>query len=272
MDPGVQLGLNAETITTLHERRQSDPIPPHRQAGPLASAGCSLVRAGGAAGVRRVGGAPPRLVAGGCEPIGMGRAFDPLLDVAVYVLVVAVLAELVGLPLELLSGLHARASLRSLHRERRTLVAGSRQGWPAGSCPGRSGGCADLWRADVVAARVVRSWPAPAILCSASGSPDLAPILLLPLFYRFKPLDRTPLRDRLTELAGKAGTPVVGASEWMLSDRTKKANAALAGLGRTRRILLSDTLLARSSDEEIEAILAHELAHHVHRDIWAGLA
>ena len=100
---------------------------------------------------------------------------------------------------------------------------------------------------------------------------NLAPILLLPLFYRFKPLDRTPLRDRLTELAGKAGTPVVGAYEWMLSDRTKKANAALAGLGRTRRILLSDTLLAQYSDEEIEVILAHELAHHVHRDIWAGL-
>ena len=60
--------------------------------------------------------------------------------------------------------------------------------------------------------------------------------------------------------------------EWQLSDRTRKANAALAGLGRTRRILLSDTLLADHSDDEIEVILAHELAHHVHRDIWSGLA
>ena len=64
----------------------------------------------------------------------------------------------------------------------------------------------------------------------------------------------------------------MGVFEWQLSDRTRKANAALAGIGRTRRILLSDTLLAEHSDEEIEVILAHELAHHVHRDIWSGIA
>jgi STE24 endopeptidase len=57
-----------------------------------------------------------------------------------------------------------------------------------------------------------------------------------------------------------------------LSDRTKKANAALTGIGTTRRILLSDTLLADHSDDEIEVILAHELAHHVHHDIWTGIA
>ena len=51
----------------------------------------------------------------------------------------------------------------------------------------------------------------------------------------------------------------------------RKANAALAGIGRTRRILLSDTLLAEHSDDEIEVILAHELAHHVHRDIWSAI-
>jgi STE24 endopeptidase len=73
-------------------------------------------------------------------------------------------------------------------------------------------------------------------------------------------------------LARRAGTQVLGVFEWQLSDRTRKANAALAGLGRTRRILVSDTLLADHSDDEIEVILAHELAHHVHRDIWSGLA
>jgi STE24 endopeptidase len=65
---------------------------------------------------------------------------------------------------------------------------------------------------------------------------------------------------------------VVGVFEWVLSSHTKKANAALAGLGRTRRILLSDTLLADYSEDEIEVILAHELAHHVHRDLWRGIA
>jgi STE24 endopeptidase len=57
-----------------------------------------------------------------------------------------------------------------------------------------------------------------------------------------------------------------------VSNRTRKANAALTGLGATRRILVSDTLLADYSDDEIEMILAHELGHHVHRDIWKGMA
>jgi STE24 endopeptidase len=100
---------------------------------------------------------------------------------------------------------------------------------------------------------------------------NLAPVLLLPLFFTFKPLQKEALRDRLTALASKAGTRVMGVYEWTLSDRTKKANAALTGMGRTRRILLSDTLLADYSDDEIEVILAHELAHHVHRDIWTSV-
>jgi STE24 endopeptidase len=100
---------------------------------------------------------------------------------------------------------------------------------------------------------------------------QLAPVLLLPLFYEITPLTREALRDRLLSLASRAGTHIAGVFEWRLSDRTKKANAALAGIGRTRRILLSDTLLAEHSDDEIEVILAHELAHHVYRDIWSAI-
>jgi STE24 endopeptidase len=101
---------------------------------------------------------------------------------------------------------------------------------------------------------------------------QLAPVMLLPLFYEFKPLDRPSLRDRLVALANRAGAHVLGVFEWRLGDRTRKANAALTGIGRTRRIILSDTLLADHSDDEIEVILAHELAHHVHGDIWRGIA
>jgi STE24 endopeptidase len=79
----------------------------------------------------------------------------------------------------------------------------------------------------------------------------------------------TPVR--LLALAERAGASVLGAYEWGLGDRTRKANAALAGLGWTRRILVSDTMLAEYSDEEIEVVLAHELAHHVHGDIWKGI-
>ncbi|MBY0494015.1 MAG: M48 family metallopeptidase [Cyanobacteria bacterium] len=104
------------------------------------------------------------------------------------------------------------------------------------------------------------------------GLARIAPVLLLPIFYKFKPLDRPALVDRLMALATRARTDVVGVFEWVLSGHTRKANAALAGMGRTRRILLSDTLLADYSEDEIEVILAHELAHHVHRDLWRGIA
>ena len=104
------------------------------------------------------------------------------------------------------------------------------------------------------------------------GIVQLAPVLLLPLFYTFKPLDRPALVDRLLALASRARTHIVGVYEWALSAHTKKANAALAGLGRTRRILLADTLLSDYSDDEIEVILAHELSHHVNHDLWRGVA
>jgi len=98
------------------------------------------------------------------------------------------------------------------------------------------------------------------------------PVLLLPLFHQCRPLEREPLRARLIRLAARAGVPAIGVYEWRLSDRTRKANAALAGLGATRRILVSDTLLSDYTEDEIEVILAHELAHHVHGDIWKGVA
>jgi STE24 endopeptidase len=119
-----------------------------------------------------------------------------------------------------------------------------------------------------------RWWVAAAITFAVIlvGLAQLAPVVLLPLFYEFKPLDRPALRDRLVALANRAGAQVLGVFEWRLGDRTRKANAALTGIGRTRRIILSDTLLADHSDDEIEVILAHELAHHVHGDIWRGIA
>jgi STE24 endopeptidase len=106
----------------------------------------------------------------------------------------------------------------------------------------------------------------------AIGLTRLAPVLLLPIFFTFRPLSRPSLRERLLKLSRRAGVAVTDACEWQISDRTRKANAALAGLGRTRRILVSDTLLAGHTDDEVEVILAHELAHYVHHDLWRGLA
>jgi len=100
----------------------------------------------------------------------------------------------------------------------------------------------------------------------------VAPVVILPLFYRFEPLERESLRGRLHALSERAGIPVLGTYVWGLGARSRRANAALIGSGPTRRILLSDTLLADYSDDEIEVILAHEMAHHVHGDIRTGLA
>ncbi len=99
---------------------------------------------------------------------------------------------------------------------------------------------------------------------------NLAPVLIFPIFYKFKPLEDAELVARLTALATRANTRVRGVYTMMLSEKTTAANAALMGLGNTRRIVLGDTLYEKYSHDEIETILAHELGHHVHRDIgWS---
>lgn len=100
---------------------------------------------------------------------------------------------------------------------------------------------------------------------------QLAPVVLLPIFYKFEPLDNEDLRRRLVIMSERAGTRVRGVYRWKLSEKSKKANAALTGLGATRRIILADTLLDNYSSDEIEAVLAHELGHHVHRHILKSI-
>ncbi|MGD1024753.1 MAG: M48 family metallopeptidase [Candidatus Sulfotelmatobacter sp.] len=100
---------------------------------------------------------------------------------------------------------------------------------------------------------------------------QLAPVVLFPIFYKFEPLDNEDLRRRLVQLGERAGTRVRGVYRWKLSEKSKKANAALTGLGSTRRIILADTLLDNYAPEEIEAVLAHELGHHVHKHILKSI-
>lgn len=100
---------------------------------------------------------------------------------------------------------------------------------------------------------------------------QLAPVVLFPIFYKFEPMENEELRKRLVVLSERAGTRVRGVYKWKLSEKSKKANAALTGLGATRRIILADTLLDHYSNDEIEAVLAHELGHHVHRHIFKSI-
>jgi STE24 endopeptidase len=191
--------------------------------------------------------------------------------VAVYVLVVVSLHELLQLPLAYYQGItlerrYGLSTQSTGHWWRDQLKS-----WVVGTILG------------LLAAFVVWSllrwnedwwWLAAAVIFAfiLVLLAQLAPVVLLPLFYELKPLDRPALTARLLALAERTRTPVLGVFEWRLSDRTRKANAALTGIGATRRILLSDTLLAEHSDDEIEVVLAHELGHHVHRDIWSAIA
>jgi STE24 endopeptidase len=201
--------------------------------------------------------------------VAAGSSFT--FTVVVYVVVIAILSEVVQLPLAFYEGV-------TLERRYGLLTQTTARWWIDRFKAGAVGlvvavgGTLIVWW--LLRWSPERWWLMAALSFAAVlvVLAQLAPVLLLPIFYRFKPLDRPALAARLVALAGRAGAPVVGVYEWQLSDRTRKANAALTGIGRTRRILLSDTLLTEHSDDEIEVVLAHELAHHVHYDIWKGIA
>jgi STE24 endopeptidase len=112
-------------------------------------------------------------------------------------------------------------------------------------------------------------WAAGGMLIFSVLMSNLAPILIMPLFNKYVPLDdeHKELAERLLALAEQADTKVRGVFKFDMSKRTKSANAALTGIGNTRRIVLGDTLIDEFSTEEIETVLAHELGHHVNRDI-----
>ena len=96
---------------------------------------------------------------------------------------------------------------------------------------------------------------------------QLLPVVVLPLFYKIERLDNAELTERMARLASGTGLSIQGVYRMGLSEETAKANAMLAGLGRTRRVLMGDTLLDQFSSDEIEVIFAHEIGHHVFRHI-----
>lgn len=100
----------------------------------------------------------------------------------------------------------------------------------------------------------------------------LAPIVLIPMFFRLRPVKDPAVRSRFESLAAGAGTPVVGVFELEASVKTRRSNAAVVGFGRTRRIVVTDTLLQEYSPDEIESVLAHELGHQKFGDPWVSAA
>jgi STE24 endopeptidase len=100
----------------------------------------------------------------------------------------------------------------------------------------------------------------------------LAPVLIFPLFYKFKPLPNSELRSKILALCRSVGMSVQGVFVFDMSKNTKKANAAFAGIGKSKRIILGDTLVANFRDDEIETVFAHELGHYKLRHIAVMMA
>jgi STE24 endopeptidase len=101
---------------------------------------------------------------------------------------------------------------------------------------------------------------------------QLAPVLIMPLFNKYQPLRDQELAEKLKAIASRSGIQVADIKEMDMSRQTKAANAFVTGIGSTKRIVLADTLLEEMTHEEIETIVAHEIAHQAHHDIWRLLA
>jgi len=99
----------------------------------------------------------------------------------------------------------------------------------------------------------------------------LAPVLILPIFNKFEPLRDRALGERMKGLAAAQGVEVADVLQMDMSRQTSKANAFFTGIGRTKRIVLGDTLLDAFTPDEVEVVVAHELGHQVHRDLWKGI-
>lgn len=105
---------------------------------------------------------------------------------------------------------------------------------------------------------------------------QIFPVLIFPIFYKVTPIDNNDLKNRIRSLATNARIKVENVYKFNMSKNTKKANAAFTGLGKTKRIILGDTLLDNYSSEEIETVIAHELGHykkkHIVKNILIGTA
>jgi STE24 endopeptidase len=204
------------------------------------------------------------VLAGG-EISGLGWAPDA----ALWAAIVTIAVTLICLPLDFWSG---------YVRERRWgLSTQSLRGWLTDRAKGTAVGvvlAAGAWTALIELVRALPSWWP---LAAAGGAALavlvlslLAPLLLEPLFNRFRPLPDAELADALRRLADEAGVPIQSVLVADASRRTVKSNAYVSGLGPTRRLVVWDTLLRTASERELKLVVAHELAHRRERHVLKG--
>ena len=191
----------------------------------------------------------------------------PALALLIYFILFGLIVQLPGIPLSYLKGYRLEHRYGLSNQTLWSWVKDEMKGLALGGALGLLGVEFIYW--------TMRNWPATWWVISATAFiafvvllANLAPVLLFPIFFKFKPVEDEKLTERLLELSRRAHTRVRGVFEWKLSEKSKKANAALVGLGNTRRIILSDTLLEKFNADEVEAVLAHEFGHHVRHHVF----
>lgn len=100
---------------------------------------------------------------------------------------------------------------------------------------------------------------------------QIFPVFILPIFYKIKTIENESLKSRIINIADNAGLKVENLYSFNMSKNTRKANAAFTGLGKTKRIILGDTLLENYTDDEIETVIAHEAGHYKHKHITKNI-
>ena len=197
-------------------------------------------------------------------------ASHPASLVALYAAALVVGAALIGSPLDYYSGF--------VVEHRFGLSAQTLGGWMADEAKGLALNLALSVAAAEIVFWLLRTrpatwwlWASGAFIAIAVVLVNLAPVVILPIFFKFTPLEDHDLEESILEQCRRAGTRVKGVFRWGLSAKTKAANAALVGWGQTRRIILADTLLEGFESEEVKGVFAHELGHHVHGHIWRGM-
>ncbi len=191
--------------------------------------------------------------------------------VAVMLAAVGASTALLGFPLDVLRGF--------VLPRRAGLLSQSFPGWLADKAKGAAlGAVLGLAAFELIYALLAWSperwwlWSGLGLAAASVLLTAVVPIWVVPLFYRLTPLEDAGLRERLLALAARAGVPAAEVSVADFSRKGRTANAAVVGLGATRRILVSDTLLAGFPPEEVEVVLAHELAHHARGHLAKTLA
>ena len=202
--------------------------------------------------------------------IGSGISHDELADAA-HIGALSIQGWFVGLPIRYVTG-HLIERYFEMSKQ-------STRSWLGNELKALGVGLAFAVPAATVSFAVMRRRPNDWHIILASAAipaqlllTQLAPVLLFPIFNRFSPIEEGELRDRIDALAARAGVEINGAFLMNLSSQTERANAFFAGMGATRRIVLGDTLVRSFEIDEIEGVVAHEIGHQVHHDLWRSSA